>query len=280
MKNMSLKIGCHLSSSKGYLAMGKMIISLGGNTFQYFTRNPRGGSVKAVDYNDIKKFNDFAKENNIDYIIAHAPYTMNLASSDEKVRDFGYRVIKEDLETLEHIDKVYYNFHPGSHVGQGIEAGIDLIVDTLNKVISPNQKTLVLLETMAGKGSEIGSNFREIKRIIDKVEHSEKIGVLLDTCHVNDGGYDIVNHLDEVLKEFDEIIGINLLKAIHLNDSKNPRESHKDRHEKIGLGTIGLESLVRIINHPLLRELPFVLETPNDNEGYKEEIKLLKERYL
>lgn len=280
MKNMSLKIGCHLSSSKGYLAMGKMIISLGGNTFQYFTRNPRGGSVKAVDYDDIKKFNDFAKENNIDYIIAHAPYTMNLASPDEKVRDFGYRVIKEDLETLEHIDKVYYNFHPGSHVGQGIEAGIDLIADTLNKVISPNQKTLVLLETMAGKGSEIGSNFREIKRIIDKVEHSEKIGVLLDTCHVNDGGYDIVNHLDEVFKEFDEIIGINLLKAIHLNDSKNPRESHKDRHEKIGLGTIGLESLVRIINHPLLRELPFVLETPNDNEGYKEEIKLLKERYL
>ena len=277
---MSLKIGCHLSSSKGYLAMGKMIISLGGNTFQYFTRNPRGGSVKAVDYDDIKKFNDFAKENNIDYIIAHAPYTMNLASPDEKVRDFGYRVIKEDLETLEHIDKVYYNFHPGSHVGQGIEAGIDLIADTLNKVISPNQKTLVLLETMAGKGSEIGSNFREIKRIIDKVEHSEKIGVLLDTCHVNDGGYDIVNHLDEVFKEFDEIIGINLLKAIHLNDSKNPRESHKDRHEKIGLGTIGLESLVRIINHPLLRELPFVLETPNDNEGYKEEIKLLKERYL
>ena len=280
MNNMSLKIGCHLSSSKGYLAMGKMIISLGGNTFQYFTRNPRGGSVKAVDYDDIKKFNDFAKENNIDYIIAHAPYTMNLASPDEKVRDFGYRVIKEDLETLEHIDKVYYNFHPGSHVGQGIEAGIDLIADTLNKVISPNQKTLVLLETMAGKGSEIGSNFREIKRIIDKVEHSEKIGVLLDTCHVNDGGYDIVNHLDEVLKEFDEIIGINLLKAIHLNDSKNPRESHKDRHEKIGLGRIGLESLVRIINHPLLRELPFVLETPNDNEGYKEEIKLLKERHL
>lgn len=276
---MSLKIGCHLSSSKGYLAMGKMIISLGGNTFQYFTRNPRGGSVKTVDYDDIKKFNDFAKENNIDYIIAHAPYTMNLASPDEKVRDFGYRVIKEDLETLEHIDKVYYNFHPGSHVGQGIEAGIDLIADTLNKVISPNQKTLVLLETMAGKGSEIGSNFREIKRIIDKVEHSEKIGVLLDTCHVNDGGYDIVNHLDEILKEFDEIIGINLLKAIHLNDSKNPRESHKDRHEKIGSGTIGLEALTKIINHPLLRELPFVLETPNDNDGYKEEIKLLKERY-
>lgn len=279
MKNMSLKIGCHLSSSKGYLAMGKMIISLGGNTFQYFTRNPRGGSVKAVDYDDIKKFNDFAKENNIDYIIAHAPYTMNLASSDEKVRDFGYRVIKEDLETLEHIDKVYYNFHPGSHVGQGIEMGIDLIADILNKVISPNQKTLVLLETMAGKGSEIGSNFREIKSIINKVEHKEKIGVLLDTCHVNDEGYDIVNHLDEVLKEFDEIIGINLLKAIHLNDSKNPLGSHKDRHEKIGLGTIGLEALTKIINHPLLRDLPFVLETPNDNDGYKEEIKLLKERY-
>ena len=279
MKNMSLKIGCHLSSSKGYLAMGKMIISLGGNTFQYFTRNPRGGSVKTVDYNDIKKFNDFAKENNIDYIIAHAPYTMNLASSDEKVRDFGYRVIKEDLETLEHIDKVYYNFHPGSHVGQGIEMGIDLIADILNKVIFPNQKTLVLLETMAGKGSEIGSNFNEIKSIINKVEHKEKIGVLLDTCHVNDWGYDIVNHLDEVLKEFDEIIGINLLKAIHLNDSKNPRGSHKDRHEKIGLGTIGLEALTKIINHPLLRDLPFVLETPNDNDGYKEEIKLLKERY-
>ncbi len=276
---MSLKIGCHLSSSKGYLAMGKMIISLGGNTFQYFTRNPRGGSVKTVDYNDIKKFNDFAKENNIDYIIAHAPYTMNLASSDEKVRDFGYRVIKEDLETLEHIDKVYYNFHPGSHVGQGIEMGIDLIADILNKVIFPNQKTLVLLETMAGKGSEIGSNFNEIKSIINKVEHKEKIGVLLDTCHVNDEGYDIVNHLDEVLKEFDEIIGINLLKAIHLNDSKNPRGSHKDRHEKIGLGTIGLEALTKIINHPLLRDLPFVLETPNDNDGYKEEIKLLKERY-
>lgn len=276
---MSLKIGCHLSSSKGYLAMGKMIISLGGNTFQYFTRNPRGGSVKTVDYNDIKKFNDFAKENNIDYIIAHAPYTMNLASSDEKVRDFGYRVIKEDLETLEHIDKVYYNFHPGSHVGQGIEMGIDLIADILNKVISPNQKTLVLLETMAGKGSEIGSNFNEIKSIINKVEHKEKIGVLLDTCHVNDGGYDIVNHLDEVLKEFDEIIGINLLKAIHLNDSKNQRGSHKDRHEKIGLGTIGLEALTKIINHQLLRDLPFVLETPNDNDGYKEEIKLLKERY-
>jgi len=274
-----LKIGCHLSSSEGYMAMGKQIIDMGGNTFQFFTRNPRGGKAKPIDTIDMEKFNTFAKENGIDFIIAHAPYTMNLCSADEGIRQFAFDLFKDDLERLQYIDKVYYNFHPGSHVNQGVEVGTKYIVDALNKLIKPNYKTTILLETMAGKGSEIGRNFEEIKSIIDQVELNDHLGVCLDTCHVNDGGYDIVNHLDEVLNEFNRIIGLNRLKAIHLNDSMNQIGSHKDRHQKIGQGTLGLEAIVRIINHPLLKDLPFILETPNEIDGYVKEISLLRGYY-
>ena len=273
MKN----IGCHVSSNKGYVNMYKDTIYVGGNTFQFFTRNPRGGSAKEIDLDDISKFNKLKKEANFAPLIAHAPYTLNPASKDEKVREFALKVFKEDLALLELIDDVYYNFHPGSHVGQGEEVGIDLIADILNQVISPNQKTMILLETMAGKGSEIGSTFTQLKQIIDKVSYKDKIGVCLDTCHVFDGGYDIKNNLDQVLKEFDDIIGLDRLKAIHLNDSKNEFGSRKDRHEKLGLGNLSIEAIKKIINHPKLKNLSFVLETPNELDGYKEEIKMLKE---
>lgn len=280
MENINkLKIGCHLSSSNGYLFMGKQAISIGANTFQFFTRNPRGGSAKALDIDDIKLYNEFAKENNIDFIIAHAPYTMNLCSKDESTREFAYGVIKDDLDKLQYLDKVYYNFHPGSHVNQGVDIGIDYIVEALNNVINSEQKTMVLLETMAGKGSEIGKTFEEIKAIIDRVQLKEHVGVLLDTCHVHDGGYDIVNNLDEVLEKFDEIIGLDKLKAIHLNDSMNQCGAHKDRHQKIGEGFIGLDAITKIINHPKLKDLPFILETPNDLDGYAREIKLLRSKY-
>lgn len=279
MEKNVLKIGCHLSSSDGYMAMGEQIIEMGGNTFQFFTRNPRGGKAKPIDIDDMKKFNDFARDHGIDFIIAHAPYTMNLCSADEGIRKFAFDLFKDDLERLQYIDKVYYNFHPGSHVNQGVEVGTKHIVEALNKLIKPNYKTTILLETMAGKGSEIGRNFEEIKTIIDQVELNDHLGVCLDTCHVNDGGYDIVNHLDDVLKEFDRVIGLNRLKAIHLNDSMNQIGSHKDRHQKIGQGTLGIEAIVRIINHPLLRDLPFILETPNDIEGYVKEITLLRGYY-
>ena len=269
-------IGCHLSTSKGFLNMGKEIVSIGGNTFQFFTRNPRGGSAKPIDVDDMEAFREFAAENGIKVILAHAPYTLNCCSADESTREFAINTFAEDLARMEYVPGNLYNFHPGSHVKQGVDVGIDYIVEALNKVIKPEQTTTVLLETMAGKGSEIGRTFEEIKRIIDRVELNDHLGVCLDTCHVYDGEYDIVNNLDGVLKEFDEIIGINRLKAVHINDSKNPFGSHKDRHEKIGEGSIGVEAFRRIINHPDLRDLPFYLETPNELDGYAKEIALLK----
>ena len=276
---MNFKIGCHLSSSNGYLAMGKEIISIGGNTFQFFTRNPRGGQTKPLDLNDIALYNDFAKENGIEYVVAHAPYTMNLCSQDERTREFALMVLEDDLMRLEYVNNVLYNFHPGSHVGQGFEAGAKYIIDALNSVIKKGQKTTVLLETMAGKGSEIGRNFGEIKYIIDHVELKEHIGVCFDTCHVFDGGYDLINHLDEVIDEFDRVIGLSYLRAVHLNDSMNGLGSHKDRHQKIGEGSLGLETIKKIITHPKLKHLPFVLETPNEIEGYEREIALLRSIY-
>jgi len=274
-----LNIGCHLSSSDGYLKMGQQIIAIGGNTFQFFTRNPRGGKAKELDLKDIELYNQFALQNNIGFIVAHAPYTMNLCSEREDIRQFALSMMKDDIMKLQYVNNVYYNFHPGSHVGQGIDKGIEYIANALNEVIFDGQKTLILLEAMAGKGSEIGRNFQELKMIIDKVDNKDKIGVCIDTCHIHDGGYDIINNLDEVLDEFDSIIGLDKLKAIHLNDSMNEVGSHKDRHQKIGLGKIGLEAIVKIINNPRLNGLPIILETPNEIDGYEAEIKLLKERY-
>ena len=273
------KIGCHLSASKGYLAMGKEAVSIGANTFQFFTRNPRGGAAKAIDEEDVKAFLDFSKENGIDVILAHAPYTLNLCSADEKIRVFAKNTFADDLKRMEYTPGNLYNFHPGSHVGQGEDAGIDFIADALNEVLFPEMTTTVLLETMAGKGSEIGRSFEELRKILDKVELSDKMGVCLDTCHVHDGGYDIVNNLDAVLEEFDKVIGIEKLRAIHINDSMNPLGAHKDRHHKIGEGHIGLSAMTKIINHPWLSKLPFYLETPNDLDGYAKEIALLKDCY-
>ena len=273
-------IGCHLSSSDGYLAMGKQIIKMGGNTFQFFTRNPRGGKAKELDLNDINLYNQYAKENGIDFIVAHAPYTMNLCSDREDIREFALSLMKDDIMKLQHVNNVYYNFHPGSHVGQGIEQGIEYIAKALNEVIFEDQNTMILLEAMAGKGSEIGRNFEELKAIIDKVKNKDKIGVCIDTCHIHDGGYDIVNDFDAVLDEFDKVIGLDRLKAIHLNDSMNDIGAHKDRHQKIGLGKIGLDAIVKIINNPRIQGLPIILETPNELDGYEEEIKLLKERVV
>lgn len=269
-------IGCHLSTSKGFLNMGKQIVELGGNTFQFFTRNPRGGAAKPIDEKDIDAFREFAKENGIDVILAHAPYTLNACSADADTRRFALETFADDLKRMEYVPGNMYNFHPGSHVKQGVDAGIDYIAETLNTVIKKEQTTKVLLETMAGKGTEIGRSFEEIRRIIDKVELDEHLGVCLDTCHVYDAGYDIVGNLDGVLKEFDEVIGLDRLKAVHINDSKNPFESHKDRHEKIGEGSIGVEAFTRIINHLALKDLPFYLETPNELDGYAREIELLK----
>lgn len=270
------KIGCHLSTSKGYLHMAKEIVSLGGNTFQFFTRNPRGGAAKAIDAADVEAFHKYAATNGIEVILAHAPYTLNACSADENTRNFARQTMADDLERMEYFPNSLYNFHPGSHVGQGVEVGTDYIVSMLNEVIKPQQTTIVLLETMAGKGSEIGRSFEEIKAIIDRVNLNEHIGVCLDTCHVYDAGYDIVNDLDGVLDKFDSVIGLERLRAIHINDSKNPFESHKDRHEKIGEGTIGVEAMERIINHPKLAHLPYYLETPNELDGYAKEIALLK----
>lgn len=271
-----LKIGCHLSSSGGYLAMGKQAVAIGANTFQFFTRNPRGGAAKPLDLDDIKAFEEYRKENGILSVLAHAPYTMNACSKDAGLRKFAKNTMTDDISRLDNIDGAMYNFHPGSHVGQGEEIGIQYISDMLNSVLFLEQKTTVLLETMAGKGSEIGRNFEELKAIIDKVTLDEKLGVCLDTCHIFDGGYDIVNNLDGVIDEFDRIIGLDRLKAIHLNDSMNYLGCHKDRHAKIGEGGIGLDAITRIINHPKLRDLPFFLETPNDIDGYAKEIELLK----
>ena len=274
-----LKIGCHLSSSDGYLAMGKKIISMGGNTFQFFTRNPRGGQAKPLDIKDIEAFNSFARENGISYIVAHAPYTLNLCSADSSIRNFAFRTFEDDLMRLNYVDKVYYNFHPGSHVGQGYDVGINFIVEALNKLIKKEQRTMILLETMAGKGSEVGCSFEQLRTIIDGVEEKDRIGVCLDTCHISDGGYDIVSNLDGVLEEFDRIIGLDRLKAIHLNDSMNERGARKDRHQKIGKGYLGSETIINIINHPLLKDLPFILETPNEDQGYIEEIAYLNSNY-
>ncbi len=274
-----LKIGCHLSSAKGFLAMGKDAIKIGANTFQFFTRNPRGGKAKELNLEDVSAYRAFAEEHGFFPILAHAPYTLNACAADEGLREFAKNTMADDLARLEHIPGSMYNFHPGSHVKQGAETGVQLIAAQLNEILRPEQSTTVLLETMAGKGSEIGRSFEELRSILDRVELSEKMGVCLDTCHVYDGGYDIANDLDGVLEAFDKIIGLPRLRAIHLNDSMNPRGSHKDRHQKLGQGTIGLESLSRIVNHPSLRELPFYLETPNDLDGYAQEIALIKEQY-
>lgn len=274
-----IKIGCHLSASKGFEHMGKEILSIGGNTFQFFTRNPRGGSAKAINEKDVDAFHALCRENGIEIILAHAPYTLNAASADERTREFARETMADDLLRMEYVPGNLYNFHPGSHVGQGVDVGTDYIVSMLNEVLKPEQTTTVLLETMAGKGSEIGRTFEELRTIIDRVELKDHIGVCLDTCHVYDAGYDIVNHLDEVIGEFDNVIGLERLRAVHLNDSKNPFESHKDRHEKIGEGSIGVKAMERIINHPKLRHLPFYLETPNELEGYANEISLLKSLY-
>lgn len=270
-----IKIGCHLSVSKGYLAMAKTAVSINADTFQFFTRNPRGGNAKAINEEDINRFKAFAAEKGIEKVLAHAPYTLNACSPDEKVREFAFTAMTEDLARMEYIPGQLYNFHPGSHVGQGKERGIELIAELLNKVLYPEMTTTVLLETMAGKGSEIGSEFEELRAIIDRTELSEKLGVCLDTCHVYDAGYDIVNDLETVLDKFDRIVGLDRLKAVHINDSKNPMGSHKDRHERIGEGYIGIEAFERIINEPHLNRLPFYLETPNELEGYAKEIDLL-----
>lgn len=269
-------IGCHLSAAKGYIAMGKEAVKLGANVFQFFTRNPRGGSVKALDLEDIEKYNAFHAEHHFGTLLAHAPYTMNPCAAKEDLRSFARSTMKEDLARLELLPDVMFNFHPGSHVKQGTKIGISLIADALNEILSAEGKTPVLLETMAGKGSEVGRSFEELRAILDRVEQKERMGVCLDTCHVYDGGYDIIGDLDGVLQAFDEIIGLDRLKAIHLNDSKNPIGSHKDRHEKIGEGTLGLTGIANIINHPKLCHLPFYLETPNEAAGYAKEISLLK----
>ena len=274
-----LKIGCHLSVSKGFYEMGKEAVKINANTIQFFTRNPRGGAAKPIDEEDVKKFLELAKEHKIESLLAHAPYTLNAAAADESIREFAKNTMADDLRRMEHFPNSYYNFHPGSHVKQGVELGTKYIVDMLNAILKEEQSTLVLLETMAGKGSEIGRTFEEIRTIIDRVNLNNHLGVCLDTCHIFDGGYDIVNNLNEVLEEFDNVIGLDRLKAIHLNDSLNTLRSHKDRHAKIGEGNIGIEAITRIINHPKLRNLPFFLETPNDLEGYGKEIKLLRSLY-
>jgi len=275
-----LKIGCHLSSSKGYAAMGKEAVSIGANTFQFFSRNPRGGTAKPLDLVDIGTYQSYAALHGLHPILAHAPYTLNACAADAGLRQFALNTIKDDLARLNHIPGSMYNFHPGSHVKQGEAVGIQYVTDMLNAAITDDLDTTILLETMAGKGTEIGRNFEELQEIISKVDRGDALGVCLDTCHVFDAGYDIVNNLENVLFEFDRIIGLNRLKAIHLNDSKNPFASHKDRHEKIGDGSIGIVAITAIINHPQLRELPFYLETPNDIAGYKNEIELLKSLYV
>ena len=275
-----LRIGCHLSMSKGYEAMARDALSVGGNTFQFFTRNPRGGQAKAIDTEDIEKFLALTKAHDLAFFLAHAPYTMNICAANPGIRQFAADILADDIYRMEFLPGSYYNFHPGSHVDQGVEAGIQMIINALNNTLRSEQTTTVLLETMAGKGSEIGRSFEELAVIIDGVHCKEKMGVCLDTCHIYDAGYDIVNNLDGVLDEFDKIIGLDRLKAIHLNDSKNPFASRKDRHETIGNGSLGIETITHIINHPQLRHLPFYLETPNELPGYAEEIKLLKSLYF
>lgn len=271
-----LILGCHLSVAKGYAAMGRDAVKIGANTFQFFTRNPRGGNARAMDLQDANVLLGIMKEHEMPVFVAHAPYTLNACAANEATRKFAYQAMTEDLARLEFFPGNFYNFHPGSHVGQGAQAGIELISQLLNQVLTPQQSTTVLLETMAGKGSEVGRSFQEIRDILDRVQLEDKMGVCMDLCHVHDAGYDIVNQLEDILEQFEKTIGLGRLRAIHINDSKNPLGSHKDRHETIGNGHIGLEALVRIINHPQLHHLPFVLETPNDLDGYAREIQLLR----
>ncbi|WP_298483466.1 deoxyribonuclease IV [uncultured Ruminococcus sp.] len=272
-----LRIGNHLPSSKGYLAMAKHATKLNANTFAFFTRNPRGGSAKPIDESDIQAFLAYIQEHDIDHLVAHAPYTMNLCSAKPDIRQFGLNMLKDDMVRMEYTPNQYYNFHPGSHTGQGVETGIEQIAAALNETLTPEQHTTVLLETMAGKGSEVGGKFEELRAILDRVTLQEKMGVCLDTCHIWDGGYNIVDDLDGVLTEFDRIIGLNRLCAVHLNDSMNPCGARKDRHQKLGQGCIGLEALIRVVNHPALKDLPFILETPNEDDGYAAEIAMMRD---
>ena len=272
-----INIGNHVSSSAGFLAMGEKELELGGDTFAFFTRNPRGGKAKDIDEQDVKDLLDLLHEKHFGVLVAHAPYTMNLCAEKDSIREFAENMLADDLERMEYLPGNYYNFHPGSHVGQGAEAAIDLIAGALNRHLKKDQTTTVLLETMAGKGSEVGRTFEELRAIIDSVELSDKLGVCFDTCHVWDGGYDIVNDLDHVLEDFDRVIGLDRLKAVHLNDSMNPCGAHKDRHQKIGQGEIGEEALRRVVTHPILQGKPFILETPNDDDGYKHEIAMIRE---
>lgn len=272
-----LRIGCHLSSSKGFFHMGKEAVGIGANTFQFFTRNPRGSKAKEIDEKDVEKYHAFAKEHDISQILAHAPYTLNPCSKDSHTREFALMTMEDDLKRMEYVPGNCYNFHPGSHVGQGAEEGIKMIAETLNQILKKEQHTTVLLETMSGKGTEVGRSFEELRAILDRVELKNHMGVCLDTCHVYDAGYDIVNNLDWVLDEFDSIIGLERLKAIHMNDSKNPFASHKDRHEKIGEGSLGIKTFEAIVNHPKLKGIPIYLETPNELDGYAREIKTLRE---
>ena len=276
--NHTLQIGCHLSSAGGYLAMGKAAVNLDANVFAFFTRNPRGGRAKPLDMDDVRAFCKYREEHGIGTLVAHAPYTMNACAAKDTLRAFAREAMVDDLARLEHIPNTLYNFHPGSHVQQGAEKGIELIADLLNDVLDPAQKTIVLLETMAGKGTEVGRSFEEIAAIIERADCKERLGVCLDTCHVWDAGYDIANDLDGVLEEFDRAIGLSRLHAVHLNDSLNVRAARKDRHARIGEGEIGLEALTRVIRHPKIRHLPFILETPNDDAGYAREIAMLRER--
>ena len=272
-----LHIGCHLSASKGYLAMGRDALSIGADTFQYFSRNPRGGNAKAFDANDASALIAFMNEHHFAPVVTHAPYTLNPCAANPDVLDFARRALREDLTRLEFFPGALYNLHPGSHVGQGVSAGIDRIAETLNAAMQDGLHTTVLLETMAGKGSEIGSTFEELRAIIDRIAQNEHVGICLDTCHVSDAGYDIISDLDGVLTQFDKAIGLSRLRAIHLNDSMNPPGSRKDRHQKIGQGAIGADAFRRIVSHPALKALPFLLETPNDLSGYATEIRLLRE---
>ena len=272
-----LRIGCHLSSSKGFLHMGKEAVQIGANTFQFFTRNPRGSKAKEIDEKDVQAYHKFAEEHGISRILAHAPYTLNPCSKDAHTRECALMTMEDDLKRMEYVPGNCYNFHPGSHVGQGAEEGIRLIADTLNQILKKEQHTTVLLETMAGKGTEVGRSFEEIRAILDKIDLKDHMGVCLDTCHVYDAGYDIVNHLDQVLEEFDAVIGLECLKAIHMNDSKNPFASHKDRHEKIGEGSLGTETFRQMVNHPLLAGIPIYLETPNELDGYARAIQMLRD---
>ena len=271
-----LRIGCHLSSSKGFLHMGKEAVKIGANTFQFFTRNPRGGNAKALDEKDIAKAKSLMEEYAFGPLLAHAPYTLNPCSKDAKTREFAWMTMEDDLKRMEYVPGNCYNFHPGSHVGQGAQEGIQMISEMLNRILKEEQHTTVLLETMAGKGTEVGRSFEELAQIMDRVELKSHMGVCLDTCHVYDAGYDLAGELDQVLEEFDQVIGLERLKAIHMNDSKNPFASHKDRHEKIGEGSLGLETFEGMVNHPKLKGIPIYLETPNELEGYAREILLLR----